>query len=60
MTQVGEGDVAGQGGVGLRAIPVPLVQGPLGLTQLFSLMSSSHSALGIPEDFWENIQGKGI
>lgn len=56
----GEGDVGGQGAVGLRAIPVPLIQGSLGLTQLFSLMSSSHSALGIPEGFWENSQGKGI
>lgn len=58
-TQVGESDVGGHGAVGPGVIPVPLVQGPLGLTQLFSLISSSHSAQGIPEGFWEHTQGKG-
>lgn len=56
----GESDVSGRGAVGPGAIPVPLVQGPLGLSQLFSLISPSHSALGIPEGFWEHRQGGGI
>lgn len=56
----GEIDVGGCGAVSPGAIPVPLVQGPLGLTQLFSLISPSHSALGIPKGFWEHRQGRGI